>query len=110
MKFSKGRLAFLAVCDFCKRSGITPPVAEYKFHPRRKWRFDAAWADEKVAIEFQGGIWTGGAHTRGAHFESDCLKFSSAAILGWRLLLATYDQLNSGLLLQWIEEIFPEKP
>lgn len=30
-------------------------VHEHRFHPDRMWRFDFAWPDRKVAIEFQGG-------------------------------------------------------
>lgn len=104
---SKGELTAQAVIDFCARNGFTRPTPEYKFHPDRKWRFDLAWPEDKVAIEFQGGAWVKGAHTRGKHFEADCEKFSVAATMGWRLLLCTYDQVKRGELFLWIEAIFP---
>lgn len=30
-------------------------VREFRFHPKRMWRFDFAWPAQKVALEFQGG-------------------------------------------------------
>ena len=33
---------------------------EYRFHPVRRWRFDFANPEYKVAIEFEGGIWAAG--------------------------------------------------
>lgn len=61
-------------------------VPEYKFHPTRRWRFDFAKPDEKIAVECEGGVWTGGRHTRGSGFVKDTEKYNQAAILGWRVL------------------------
>jgi len=36
-------------------NGLPEPEREYRFHPRRKWRFDAAWPDAKLAVEVEGG-------------------------------------------------------
>ena len=65
------------------------PVAEYRFHPERKWRFDYAWPDAKVALEVEGGVWTGGRHTSPAGFLKDIEKYNAAARLGWRVLRCT---------------------
>ena len=35
-----------------------------------------------LAVEIQGGIWTGGAHTRGKGYDSDCRKMMYALGLG----------------------------
>lgn len=104
---TKGELTADAVIAWCRRNGFTAPAREHRFMDGRKFRFDLAWVDEKVAIEFQGGSWVKGAHTRGKHFESDCEKFSEAAVRGWRILLCTYDQVKRGELFVWIEAIFP---
>ena len=69
---------------------------EYVFHPSRKWRFDFAWPSKMVALEVEGGTWSNGAHTRGKHYESDCEKYSEAAILGWKVIRVTGSMIKSG--------------
>lgn len=69
-------------------------MREYRFHDTRRWRFDFAHEASKVAIELEGGIWTGGAHTRGGHFISDCTKYNAATAAGWRVFRLTGDMIN----------------
>lgn len=71
------------------------PVAEYKFCPDRRWRFDYAYPDLKVAIEQEGAVWAQGRHTRGSGFIKDMAKYNKAALLGWRVLRYTPDQMQS---------------
>lgn len=81
---------------FFKAHGVPAPKTEYKFHPERKWRFDYAWEYDfldgpsseiiKVALEVEGGVWTGGRHTSGAGFIKDMEKYNAAACLGWFVL------------------------
>ena len=59
---------------------------EFKFHPSRRWRFDIAWPDYKLAVEVQGGLFTGGRHTQGAALLKEYQKMNAAAVLGWRVL------------------------
>lgn len=66
--------------------GLPTPVTEHHFHPDRKWRFDFAWLDQKVALEVEGGIWIGGGHNRGKGFAKDIEKYNEAVRLGWRVL------------------------
>ena len=102
---TKADLAGLRVRDWCRLHGVPDPVPEYKFalSMGRRWRFDLAWPGAKVAIEFQGGQWVGGRHTRPKGFAEDCFKISTAVTLGWRVLLATHEQADRGLLLVWLE-------
>ena len=72
-----------------KRDRLPDPAAEYRFHPTRKWRFDFAWPDAKLALEVDGGVWTQGRHTRGAGWLKDAEKFNTAAVMGWRVLRVT---------------------
>jgi len=48
--------------------GLPDPITELVFHPKRKWRFDYAWEEQKLALEIHGGIHSGGRHTRGRGF------------------------------------------
>lgn len=80
------------------------PVREFRFHETRRWRSDFAFPEQKVLIEFEGGVYTNGAHVRGKHFESDCEKYNAAALLGYRVLRFTIDMVTSGYALQTIEQ------
>jgi hypothetical protein len=71
-------------------------VAEFRFHPTRRWRFDWAWPSQKVALEIEGGAWTRGRHTRGKGFVRDMEKYNQAVLLGWRVLRVTPKQVTSG--------------
>lgn len=67
---------------------------EYIFHPTRKWRFDYAWPDKKIAIEFEGGTFIRGGHTRGAGYAKNCEKYNQAALLGWKVYRFTPDMMR----------------
>ena len=84
------------------------PLTEHRFHPTRKWRFDYAWEDHRVALEVEGGVWVGGRHTSGAGFVKDVEKYNEAACLGWRIIrcqprelcsIKTVDNIKKAL--QW---------
>lgn len=76
---------------------------EYKFHPTRKWRFDFAWPLEKFAVEIEGGVWSGGRHTRGKGFIEDCIKYNEAVMLGWRVIRVTTEMVENGEAMAYIE-------
>jgi hypothetical protein len=78
--------------------------AEHKFHPSRKWRFDFAFVKERVAIECQGGIFSGGRHVRGAALLKEHEKLNAAACLGWRVLFVTPDSLCMSETLEMVKE------
>ncbi len=46
---------FLAAWEVTR--GQDRPVAQYKFSPGRRWRFDFAWPDCLIAVECEGGIY-----------------------------------------------------
>jgi hypothetical protein len=98
----RSAIAFDRQCEF---AGLPVPVPEYHFHPRRRWRFDWAFPDQRVALEVQGGAFllTGGRHTRGAGYRRDLEKFSEAAILGWRVLFVLPEQMADGRALMLAE-------
>lgn len=76
--------------------GIPEPEPEYRFAPPRRWRFDHAWVDAKVALEVDGGVWQYGRHNRATGFLKDCEKLNEAACLGWRILRVTPQQMQTG--------------
>jgi very-short-patch-repair endonuclease len=62
-----------------------PPEAEFVFAPPRKWRFDWAFPEYRVAVEIEGNAWRvpgGGRHMQ----DSDLDKYNHAAALGYRVL------------------------
>lgn len=81
------------------------PDREYRFHATRRWRFDFAFIAHNLAVEVEGGVWSGGRHTRGAGFEADCEKYAEALLHGWRVLRVTGKQVKSGQALAWIEQL-----
>jgi very-short-patch-repair endonuclease len=75
---------------------LTTPVREYRFCLERRWRFDFAFLPEKLAVEIEGGVWTGGRHTRPQGFIDDCDKYNRAVLLGWRVLRFPTAQVLDG--------------
>lgn len=89
-------------------------VTDYRFHPEREWEFDYAWPDRKIAFELEGGIWgkrckickmwiQGGRHVRGKGYQEDCLKYSEAAVLGWRIIRCTPEMCKNGIMMGLLE-------
>lgn len=68
-------------------------VKEFKFHPKRRWRFDYAIPEHRIALEVEGGVWTGGRHTRPQGFLGDIEKYNTATLMGWRVFRTTPDDL-----------------
>lgn len=101
----KGREAARAVANLyplvglCRAAGLPDPVPEFVFHPHRKWRFDYAWPQEKVAVEIEGGIFAreGGRHNRGAGMKADMEKYNAAVILGWGVLRFIPEEMHHAL-------------
>jgi very-short-patch-repair endonuclease len=78
-------------------------VPEYRFHPTRRWRFDFAWPDKKIALECEGGTWKYGRHNRPKGFEDDAEKYNEAGLLGWMVLRCTTNQIKDGRAIDWLE-------
>jgi hypothetical protein len=77
-------------------------VREYKFHPSRRWKFDYAIPDKKLAIEYNGIFSNKSRHLTVTGYSGDMEKINQAQLLGWRVLQYTplnlnqlYDDLNS---------------
>ena len=84
------------------------PVQEYGFHDKRRWRFDFAFPEEKIAVEIEGGTFGKSRHTTGTGYEKDCEKYNSAVLNGWRVFrftgkMITVDNFNN--VKELIEEL-----
>jgi len=78
---------------------------EYKFHAKRKWRADFLITGTKILVEVEGGIWSGGRHTRGKGFLADMEKYNAAAVMGFKVLRFDTQQVKSGLAIKQIENL-----
>jgi hypothetical protein len=81
---------------------LPEPTREYIFAKPRRWRFDFAWPAQMVALEVEGGTWSGGRHTRGSGYAADCEKYNTATKLGWRVYRAVGDMVKNGQALELI--------
>lgn len=88
-----------------KAAKLPGPEREYAFAKDlgRRWRFDFAWPDQKLAVEVEGGIWAAGRHNRPLGMMADMVKYNAATILGWRVLRVAGPHIKSGEALEWIE-------
>lgn len=84
-------------------------VKEHKFHPVRKWRFDYAIPEYKIAIEVEGGVWTGGRHTSPKGFLGDIEKYNTATVMGWKVLRTVPEDLCTNATLELIRQAISVK-
>jgi very-short-patch-repair endonuclease len=76
------------------QNGFMIPRKEYKFCPTRRWRFDYAFVEEKIALEIEGGVWAYGRHNRASGYIKDMEKYNCATVMGWKVLRYTPQNLN----------------
>lgn len=79
----------------CEAEGLPIPVKEYRFANERRWRIDYAWPKQKIALEVEGGVWTGGRHTRGKGFLGDMEKYNALTAHRWRLIRVVPKELQT---------------
>lgn len=117
--------------------GLPEPQREYVAFPPRRYRFDFAWPDQKIAVEVDGGIrartcrtcrGTGlgsaqrgrcpscygsgvaaGKHTRKKGIEADCEKALLAFEDGWRVLRVTPQLVLDGRAVRALEAVLGAK-
>ena len=86
-----------------KAAGLPTPAREYRFHDKRRFRFDFAFPELKLAIEIHGGEWVRGRHMRAPGFLRDCDKMNLAIICGWRVLVFGGTHVKKGTALEQTE-------
>ena len=93
----------------CKCYGLSPQ-REFIFHDKRRWRFDFAFPDIKLAVEIEGITKDGGRHQRRDGFEGDAYKYNAAVKLGWRILRYTPSMVKAGAAIDDLLEMLGREP
>lgn len=88
-----------------KGLSLPMPESEFRFAPPRRWRFDYAWPEHRVALEVEGGVFQGGRHTRGAGFLKDMEKYNEAAAKGWTVLRTVPRELCSAETMDLLQRV-----
>ncbi len=85
-----------------RAAGLPEPISQHAFHPQRKWRFDFAWPEPRIAVEIQGGSWVGG-HSRGRAISREYEKHNAATNWGWRVLLFDTVMVEEGIAIDMLK-------
>ena len=90
-----------------KKHGVVADP-EHKFHPKRRWKFDYAFPELKLAVEYEGIFSAKSRHTSIVGFTNDCEKYSEAALLGWIVIRVTAKMVQDGRAFDLIRKAFGE--
>ena len=120
-KISKSTEAVEIFAQQCRERGLPVFLREYEFakYVGKKWRFDFAWVlpsrqdrpTFKLAVEIEGIVmrmtksreWVmGGRHGTISGFKEDCLKYATAASLGWRLMRFEQTQVRDNVAISHV--------
>jgi hypothetical protein len=90
----KAEFKFL-ILDALDSLGISRGVlkSEVQFHKTRRWRFDHAIPDLRVAFEYEG---RGQGHLSWTEYSKDCEKYTWANLLGWKVTRITAGMIQDG--------------
>jgi hypothetical protein len=85
-KLSKSKMYIDAeLVTFCDGKPLTL-YREFQFYPGRKYRFDWAILELKIAIEYEGIYGSGkSGHTTQPGYNKDTFKYNLAADSGWKV-------------------------
>lgn len=87
---SASRLELLGL-DVLRDANLPDPAVEYPIPWEENRRFDAAYPDARLAIEWDSRRW----HTQVEAFEKDRHRDRQAVLHGWRIVRFTWDDLTS---------------
>jgi very-short-patch-repair endonuclease len=87
----------------CELAGLPAPGDEFRFDEVRRWRFDYAWVEHKIAVEIEGGTFRQGRHNRPVGYAKDCEKYNEAQYQGWRVFRFTSEQVLNGFCSDFLE-------
>ena len=92
--------------------GLPKPETEYRFHAKRRWKFDFAWPLFLFAVEVEGGTYSKrrkSRHLTPTGFREDCEKYNEAAADGWVLFRFDSWHVSSGHAVARIEDFFKSR-
>lgn len=67
-------------------------TVEHRFDSISRFRFDFAHIRLKIAVEMEGGIYTGTGHAKTGTYIKDMRKYNLAQLKGWIVLRYAYGQ------------------
>lgn len=67
-------------------------TVEHRFDSINRFRFDFAHIRLKIAVEMEGGIYTGKGHASIGTYLKDMRKYNLAQLKGWIILRYAYGQ------------------
>lgn len=82
---------------------------EYRFWPKRRFRFDYSWPGMLIAIEYEGIFGGKSRHMTVKGYTNDCIKYNKAAQDGWRVYRFTasfFTKKEIGFTLDFLKQIF----
>lgn len=89
-----------------------PPFARQALFAKsigRRWMFDFCWDQYKLAVEIEGlvvrklggQLVVTGRHASISGFKEDCIKYASAAMLGWTVIRFEQSQVKNGEAIEY---------
>lgn len=104
-KRSKHTEAQLLLQMHLKELGLETEL-EFMFHSIRRWRFDLACLEHRIAFECNGHFQ--GKH--GAGWSSDAEKINMAQVIGWRVFVFSNREVLNGQAKMWVKHNLTDVP
>lgn len=96
---------------FLVSQGVEIAAEEHRFHDKRRFRFDFAWPDKKVAVEIDGVHYSSAGaptrHQQAGGFIRDREKDNLAIEMGWVVLhyVPIADDFKSGRFIEQLKNV-----
>jgi very-short-patch-repair endonuclease len=117
---SKAKIIAAKLEEQIEQRGLGPYEREYAFANTigRRWRFDFAWPQHKLALEIEGLIVMRiggelvckGRHASITGFKDDCEKYAWAAIFGWRVMRFEQSQVKDKTAIDMLVRAIASSP